>query len=127
LFNSYIKGMATEEETSPRLAALREERKALEAELSAIQPPTNIVTLHPGAVTRYLEVVDDLATSLPRRTVASDEGIAVALRELVSCVTVTPTEKGPPVSDVTGRLAVLMGADLFPQSRGDIIGSGGGI
>ncbi len=125
VFNSYIKGMATEEETSPRLAALREERKALEAELSAIQPPTNIVTLHPGAVTRYLEVVDDLATSLPRRTVASDEGIAVALRELVSCVTVTPTEKGPPVIDVTGRLAVLMGADLFPQSRGDISGSGG--
>jgi hypothetical protein len=36
-----------------------------------------------------------------------------------------PTEKGPPVIDVTGRLAVLMGADLFPQSRGDISGSGG--
>jgi hypothetical protein len=92
-----------------------------------MQPPTNVVTLHPGAVKRYLEVVDDLATSLPRRTVASDQGIAVALRELVSCVTVTPTEKGPPVIDATGRLAVLMGADLFPQSRGDISGSGGAI
>jgi len=45
----------------------------------------------------------------------------------VSCVTVTPTKKGPPVIDVTGRIAVLMGTDLFPQSRGDIGGSGGGI
>jgi len=72
VFSSYIKGMATEEETGPRLAVLREERKALEAELSAMQPPTNVVTLHPGAVKRYLEVVGDLATSLPRRTVVSD-------------------------------------------------------
>jgi len=127
VFSSYIKGMATEEETGPRLAVLREERKALEAELSAMQPPTNVVTLHPGAVKRYLEVVGDLATSLPRRTVVSDRGIAAALRELVSCVTVTPTKKGPPVIDVTGRIAVLMGTDLFPQSRGYIGGSGGGI
>jgi transposase len=33
-FDSYIKGIATEEETCPRLAALREERKALEEELN---------------------------------------------------------------------------------------------
>jgi hypothetical protein len=50
----------------------------------------------------------------------------MALRELVSCVTVTPTDKGP-VIYVTGRLAARTGGDLFPQSRGDIIGSGGGI
>jgi hypothetical protein len=68
VFNSYIKGMATEEEPSPPPRCATEERKALEAELSAMQPPTNIVTLHPGAVKRYLEVVDDLVTSLPRRT-----------------------------------------------------------
>jgi hypothetical protein len=66
VFNSYIKGMAMEEETGPLLAKLREERKALEAELSAIQPPANVVKLHPGAVKRYFEVVDDLATSQPQ-------------------------------------------------------------
>jgi DNA invertase Pin-like site-specific DNA recombinase len=126
-FDSYIKGIATEEETRPRLAALREERKALEEELTAMQPPTNVVTLHPGAVKRYLEIVDDLATSLPRRTVSGDEGIAAALRELISCVTITPAEKGPPIIDITGRLAVLTGTDLFPSSRGEIIGSGGAI
>jgi hypothetical protein len=66
--------MATEEETGPTLA-LREKRKALEAELAAMQPPANVITLHPGAVKRYLEMVNDLATSLPQRTVASNEGI----------------------------------------------------
>jgi site-specific DNA recombinase len=124
-FDSYIKGIATEEETRPRLAALREERKALEEELTSMQPPTNVVTLHPGAVKRYLEIVDDLATSLLQRTVSVDEGIASALRELISCVTITPAEKGPPIIDITGRLAVLTGTDLFPTSRGEIIGSGG--
>jgi hypothetical protein len=29
--------------------------------------------------------------------------------------------------DVTGRLSVLTGADLFPTSRGDSIGSGGAL
>jgi hypothetical protein len=99
----------------------------LEEELSTMQPPTNVVTLHPGAMKRYLEIVDDLATSLPRRAVFGDEELAAALRELISCVTVTPAQKGRPIIDVTGRLSVLTGADLFPTSRGDSIGSGGGI
>jgi pimeloyl-ACP methyl ester carboxylesterase len=96
VYNSYVKGMVSEEETGPLLAKLREEREALEAELAAMTPPANIITLHPGAVKRYLAMVNDLATSLPHRTVSGDEGISIALRELVSCVTVTPVDKGPP-------------------------------
>jgi hypothetical protein len=61
-------------------------------------PPANVITLHPGAVKRYLAMVDDLATSLLHRTVSGDEGISIALREPVSCVTVTPVDKGPPRS-----------------------------
>ncbi|MFO1098202.1 MAG: hypothetical protein U1E81_07970 [Xanthobacteraceae bacterium] len=71
-----------------------------------------------GAVKRYLTMVNDLATSLPHRTIAGDEAISIALRELVSCVTVTPTKKAPPKISVTGRLAALVGGELFPHSRG---------
>jgi hypothetical protein len=46
------------------------ERKALEEELAAMAPPANVVRLHPGAAKRYLEIVNDLATSLSRRNVA---------------------------------------------------------
>jgi hypothetical protein len=42
-------------------------------------------------------------------------------------VTVTPLDKGPPKISVTGRMAVLVGGDLFPHSHSDIGGSGGGI
>jgi hypothetical protein len=97
----------------------------LEEELAAMQPPTNVVTLHPGAVNVTSKIVDDLATSLPRRMVSVDEEIAAALREFISRVTVTPAEKGKPIIDITGRLTVLTGTDLFPTSRGEIIGSGG--
>jgi len=126
VYNSYVKGMITEEETGPLLAQLREEREALKAELATMGPTANVVTLHPGAVKRYLEVVNDLATSLPYRRVASDEGISTALRELVSSVTIAPTtDREKPTITIAGRLAVLVGADLFPHARGDIGGSGG--
>jgi hypothetical protein len=91
---------------------LREERKALETEIAAMASLANVVTLHPGAVKRYLEMVNDLATSLPRRNFSSSEGISIALGELVSCVTITPAKKGPPAIAVTGRLSVLIGGDL---------------
>jgi hypothetical protein len=83
----------------------------LETELAAIEPPTNVVTLHPVAVKRYLEMVDDLATSLPHREITSDGSIAAAMREFIARVTITPTEKGPPTVEVMGRLSVLIGGD----------------
>jgi site-specific DNA recombinase len=125
--NMCVKGLASEEETGPLLAQLREERKALQAELAKMTPPANVVTLHPVAVKRYLQMVNDLATSLPRREVASNEGISQALPELVSCVTITPAPTGPPIIAVTGRLSLLIGGDLPPNFRGVIDGSGGGI
>ena len=75
-FNCFIKGNGHRRGNRPRLAALRVERKALEAALATMRPLMNVV---------------------------------------------------PPIIDVTGRLAVLIGTDVFPQSRGDIVGSGGAL
>jgi hypothetical protein len=46
---------------------LREERRALKEELTAHAAADELVTFHPGVVKSDLEIVDDLATSLPRR------------------------------------------------------------
>jgi site-specific DNA recombinase len=115
--NSLIKGMTPAEEIGPAITRLHEEKKALEAELSSMEAPANVVALHPGAINRYLAVVDDLATVLSHRLVDGNEEIAKALRELVISVTVTPAEKGPPRIEVKGRLAALTGADVFPHGR----------
>ena len=86
-----------------------------------------------GAITPHIEVPESHSAALRSdhpagRTVSGDEGIAIALRELVSCVTVTPTaDRESPRISVTGRLSVLVGGDLFPHSRGDIGGSGGAL
>ena len=53
--------------------------------------------------------------------------ISTAPRELVSCVTVTPVDYGSPKISVTGRMAVLVGGDVLPHSRGDMGGSGGAL
>jgi hypothetical protein len=47
-FTSYVKGFASEEETAPLLATLREERKALEAELAVIEHPRTSSRSTPG-------------------------------------------------------------------------------
>ena len=115
--NSLIKGMTPAEEIGPAITRLHEEKKALEAELSSMEAPANIVALHPRAINRYLAVTDDLATALSHRLVDGNEEIAKTLRELVISVTVTPAEKGPPGIEVKGRLAALTGADVFPHGR----------
>ena len=45
-------------------------------------------------------------------------GIAVAVRELVSRVTIIPVENGRPTIEVTGRLTALIGAEVPPISVG---------
>ena len=90
------------------LPRLREERKPLEQEIAA---PANVVTLHPGAVKRYLEAVNDLATSLLRRNgyCSGGSGIGVPGHHHSS---------GKRTPQVTGRLTALIGAEVPPISVG---------
>jgi len=53
----------SEEDAWGILPRLREERKPLEQEIAALAAPANVVTLHPGAVKRYLEAVNDVTAT----------------------------------------------------------------
>src|SRR5262245_44805723 len=55
--DNLIEGLLSEEDAWGILPRLREERKPLEQEIAALAAPANVVTLHPGAVKRYLEAV----------------------------------------------------------------------
>ena len=72
--------------------------------------------LHPTAVEHYLAAIEDLAATLSYRAIHDGEEIAGALRELIAAIVIYPAGRHEPRIEVTGRLAKLTGADLFPQS-----------
>jgi hypothetical protein len=65
----------------PMLIKLAAEKRELEAALAG-HPEAEIVALHPGAVNRYLEVVNDLAAALSRRIRSGDDPYAPLVKQL---------------------------------------------
>lgn len=93
------------------LAALDRERTDIETALAALDAPPKAVTLHPGAIARFAETVDNLAASLTDAR-ADNETWVAEFRRLVDHVTViaAPGQRGFSI-DVKGRLATLLGDD----------------
>ena len=110
------RGTISEEEARSRLPELRRRRDDAQAELAALAPPAKTVELHPTAVEHYLAAIEDLAATLSYRAIHDGEEIAGALRELIAAIVIYPAGRHEPRIEVTGRLAKLTGADLFPQS-----------
>ncbi len=118
IFQSYVKGFAEEAEVRDDLASLRAERKKLEADLAAAEKPPETVALHPTAMARYRQQVEDLQAALSSARLGDDREPITALRELVAAIIVLPTMPGEPVQvEVRGRLAALIGQEVFPAAR----------
>jgi hypothetical protein len=80
----------------------------------------NVIELHPGAIKRYIEAVEDLAKASRRRT-----ELATVVRELVERVTVSPTESGKaPKVEALGRLEGLLGL-ASGHMAGKMVAGGG--
>ena len=95
------------------IAGLETEKRRLQAELTALSEPINVVTVHPQAVARYLSLVEELGAVI--RSGASEE-LTASVRELIERATVFRTEPGEPLNIVVhGRLAALIGAPVFPE------------
>lgn len=118
LIDSFAKGFIEEGELKDRLPPLRAERQKLEADLAGADKPPEIISLHPAALARYREQVENLNRALSANVLGDDQEPVRALRELVSAIIVHQTAPGEPISvDVRGRLAAVVGHDVFPQAR----------
>ncbi len=118
IFQSYVKGFAEEAEVRDPLSELRAERKRLEADLASAEKPPEIVALHPTALARYRQQVANLQKALSSESLGDDREPVRALRELVAAIVVLPTPPGAPIEvEVRGRLAALIGHQVFPAAR----------
>jgi site-specific DNA recombinase len=118
MFQSYVKGFSEEAEVREPLAELRAERKQLEADLASAEKPPESIALHPTALARYRQQVEDLQKVLSSDSPTDNQEAIIALRELVASIIVQPTPPGAPIQvEVRGRLAALIGHEVFPAAR----------
>ena len=97
---------------------LRTERKRLEADLASAEKPPETVALHPTALARYRQQIEDLQKALSSESLGDDREPVRVLRELVAAIVVLPTPPGAPIEvEVRGRLAALIGHEVFPAAR----------
>ncbi|WP_271605826.1 recombinase family protein [Bradyrhizobium sp. CCBAU 11434] len=103
------KGLLGMEEIASRLEPQRAEKARLERELATADEKIVSVDLHPTAVARFRQNLEQIAGAGDR----ADPQIAASFRELVESVVVLPRKPGEPYTvETRGRLAALIGAPV---------------
>jgi DNA invertase Pin-like site-specific DNA recombinase len=110
LMSALARGLLPVEAVEDQYAPLDAERKKLRAELELTGSP-DAIELHPQAVTRYRDAVNDLAGRVALLDAKADARTIEVFRTLVSSVVVHDAPGGRVEVEVIGRLAALVGAN----------------
>lgn len=111
ILSAIAKGLVSEEEAADLLNPLRCDISKIDAELANASSVTNVVELHPQAVKRFKENVEELADILSTDGAADPTQVAT-FRSLVEAVVVLPRQAGGQHQvQIKGRLAALMGIE----------------
>jgi site-specific DNA recombinase len=106
------KGLISDNEAS-LLGPLRAEIARIEADLATADSRTNVIELHPQAVQRFKDNIEELAEILTDRDAKPDLELIGSFRSLVEAVIVQPRKAGEEYEvRIQGRLAALMGAEV---------------
>jgi site-specific DNA recombinase len=127
LVDAIADGVITKEEARERMPALRAELAAAKAALASSEEPPKVVAMHPRVVDQYLRDLDRLDQLIADDLAAGDDGLAKALREIVTKVTVMPAPaREAPLIRIGGYLETLLNQSRFDEcSAGGERGSGG--
>lgn len=110
----------------PKLRIFHDDKKRLELELAMQEPEEKIVALHPAAIKRYEEHVENLSQAFDDGISPENEDAAHAVRNLVEKIIVGHDKDGQLSLSVHGRLAALTDAsNLYPNMK--ISSSGGSL
>jgi site-specific DNA recombinase len=111
--SAIAKGLISDSEAAESLEPLRSELARIEAELAAAENHTNIIELHPQAIQRFKENMEELAEILADQAASPDLALIGGFRSLVEAVIVQPRKAGEEYEvRIRGRLAALMGAEV---------------
>jgi site-specific DNA recombinase len=110
-------GLAAAASIKSRLLDLEADLARIERELVALPPAVEVIALHPAAVTRYLDQIEQLSATLARRGDIRSGSAAAWFRSLVESVTVHPVPARAPLDvEVRGYLAELVREPRLPPT-----------
>ncbi len=113
IVGAIAKGTVDDAEAMALLNPLRGECRRIETELEAPDSHTNVIELHPQAVQRFKENVEDLAAIVTGRDSTPDVTLIESFRSLVEAVVVQPRSAGEEYEvNIRGHLAALMGLEV---------------
>ena len=105
---------------SPAMSEALEVKEAARAQLEErvrLLSASNVVSMHPNAIKRYVESIEKLHKLLTSGGEIAEEAKA-AFRNVIDSIVVHPTPKRADYEvDAYGRLSAIMGIDLFPTKR----------
>ena len=114
LVDAIAKGHGDPAVLGPRSSELNGERKMIEADLAAADPP-KVIALHPAALKHYEATIARLQNAIGDATAAGAIAAADAIRELIETVTVARSADGETQIIIAGRLNALLGSAAFPN------------
>lgn len=110
IVSSIAKGLITDAEAAELLGPAREQLGQIEASLAVADQDTTVVDLHPQAVQRFKNNLDNLAVEVARKGDTLDLDVMTTFRALVESVVVRPRKAGDEYTvNIRGYLASLMG------------------
>ncbi len=122
IVGAIARGTIDDDEAVALLNPLRAECRRIEAELAAAESHTNVIELHPQAVQRFKENLEDLAAILTDRDATPELALIGSFRSLVEAVIVRPRKAGEEYEvRIRGHLAALMGLEVsaLPMVAGE--------
>ena len=109
MLDAIVAGTVTKEEAAKRMPELRGVLVAAKVALAASEEPPKVVTMHPRVVDQYIRDLDRLDKLMADDLAAGDDGLAKALREIVTSVSVMPAPaRQPPEIKIEGYLETLL-------------------
>jgi site-specific DNA recombinase len=107
------KGLVSEDEVAAEIVPLRAEKARWQSEVDLAGRDTKVIDLHPQAVDRFRENLEELAAILSEKDALPDMDLTHTFRELVESVVLSPRVAGEEYEvKINGYLSGLLGADL---------------
>jgi hypothetical protein len=110
IVSSIAKGLITDDEAAELLGPAREQLARIDSNLAVADTDTTVVDLHPQAVQRFKDNLENLAAVVARKGDTLDFAVVSTFRALVESVVVRPRKAGEKYTvNIRGHLASLMG------------------
>ncbi len=124
LIKLYSVGTLELDQVEGRMKELQAEKKALTAEAATARAQVPVVEIHPAAISRFYDVLEDIRAKLEAGEPIKDAGLLAAIRGAISHVVVRDIPSGGYEAEVVTYVSALTG-EAIPNLGGKVVAEEG--